>query len=82
MSKKKNYAPRNEEDALVEGLLKLVETITIAAPANATPFAIAQHAAASSKLAETENMSAVREVVLKGADILIERYRTQTKQLS
>ena len=81
MSKKKN-APRSEEDALVDGLIKLLNTITIEAPANASAFAIAQHAAASTKLADTQNMAAAREVVIKGANSLIERYKAQTDMLA
>ena len=80
-SKKKN-APRSEEDALVNGLLKMLNTITIKAPANASAFAIAQHAAASTKLADTQNMAAAREVVIKGANSLIERYKAQTDMLA
>ena len=79
---KKDGAPRSEEDALVNGLLKLLDTITIKAPANASAFAIAQHAAASTKLADTQNMTAAREVVTKGANILIKRYKAQTDMLA
>ena len=79
---KKNNAPRSEEDALVDGLLKLLNTITIEAPANASAFAIAQHAAASTKLADTQNMASAREVVIKGANSLIERYEAQTDMLA
>ena len=79
---KKNNVPRNEEDALVDGLLKLINTITIKAPDHASPFAIAQHAAASAKLADTQNMAAARVVVVKGANSLIKRYKMQTDMFS
>ena len=79
---KKNNAPRSEEDAFVDGLLRLIKTITIEAPANASAFAIAQHAAASTKLADTQNMAAAREVVTNGANSLIKRYKAQTDMLA
>ena len=79
---KEDGAPRSEEDALVNGLLKLLDTITIKAPANASAFAIAQHAAASTKLADTQNMASAREVVIKGANSLITRYEAQTDMLA
>jgi len=80
MAKDKNNAPTNSE--FINGIKLLLEAVTTPVPKDASPFEIAQHAAASVRLSSTPNASTAREIVTKAADELIVRYRTETATLS
>ena len=81
MAKKdKSNAPTHSE--FMSGALALLDRIAQPVPKDATPFEIAQHAAARVRISATPDAEASRALVTKFADELITRYRTETKTLA
>ncbi|QNN98078.1 hypothetical protein SEA_FEDE_30 [Microbacterium phage Fede] len=81
MAKKdKSTAPSHSE--FMSGALALLDRISSPVPKDATPFEIAQHAAARVRISNTPDAEATRTLVKEFADELITRYRTETQTLA
>ncbi|QCG78316.1 hypothetical protein SEA_ALOEVERA_31 [Microbacterium phage AloeVera] len=81
MAKKdKTNAPSHSE--FISGALALLDRIAQPVPKDATPFEIAQHAAARVRMSQTADAEMSRELVKNFSDELITRYRTETQTLA
>ncbi|QNL30333.1 hypothetical protein SEA_MAZUN_31 [Microbacterium phage Mazun] len=77
---KKTTAPSHSE--FISGALALLDKVSTTIPKDATPFEIAQHAAARSRISATPDAQTTRELVTRFSDELITRYRTETQTLA
>ena len=67
--------------SFVDEVVKLLDKLSNPIPKDATPFEIAQHAAARIKMAETPDSTTIRDVVKDAVDSLIEERTKQFKVL-
>ncbi|QPL14182.1 hypothetical protein SEA_ATRAXI_28 [Microbacterium phage Atraxi] len=77
---KKTNAPSHSE--FISGALALLDRLAQPVPKDATPFEIAQHAAARVRMSSTADAETNRELVKTFADELVTRYRTETQTLA
>ena len=84
MAKNKNteVVSKPVHSQFMSDAIALLNFIARPVPKDATPFEIAQHAAAHVRISATPDAEQTRQIVGNLADELIERYRTETKTLA